>query len=132
MYLAHLSGQFLPADPLAQSEVLGWTFWQVGGLGPMVGQLHWFDKNAPDGTGATRYKEESERLLDILDRRLRTRDYLADGYSIADIMCWAWAKAGVDGVGGDRRGLDAWIARIGERPAVQRAKDIAEGLSGGS
>ena len=131
VYLARRVGRFLPTECAAEAEVLGWTFWQVGGLGPMVGQLHWFAKNDPDGTGAKRYREESAKCLDVLERRLDGREFLADDYSIADMMCWAWAKAGVDAVGGDRPALAAWIERIGTRPAVTRAKARADGLKRG-
>ena len=131
MYLAQRAKAFLPTDPVRQAEVTGWMFWQVGGLGPMVGQLHWFNKNLPDDTaGVARYRDETARLLDVLDRRLTGRAFLVDDYSIADMMCWAWAKSGVDGVGGKRAALDAWLARVSERPAVQRAKAVAEAMSG--
>jgi len=131
-YLADKTGRFLPADPLGRTEVLEWLFWQVGGQGPMMGQLSHFVNYAPDDVGSyslKRYKGESERLLAVLDRRLRGREWIVgDAYSIADMIAWPWvliAKAlGLDL--GPFPDVTAWRARIKERPAVQRAVDLGK------
>lgn len=128
IHLAEVSGRFLPTEPAARAETVGWVFWQVGGLGPMVGQLHWFENNDPDGKGVPRFRDETARLLDILDHRLTGRDYLAAEYSIADMMCWAWARAGAKAIGGSRPALDAWIGRVKARPAVIAAREKAKAL----
>ncbi len=130
LYLAETSGRFLPADPAARADALGWTFWQVGGIGPMVGQLHWFEANDPDGAGVDRFAAEIVRLLDTMEGRLAGRAYLAGEYSIADMMCWAWTRAALDAIEGDWPAVGAWIERIKARPAVTRAREKARELQG--
>ena len=130
--LARHTNRFLPTDPQAEADCLAWCFWQVGGLGPMVGQAHWFQSNAPDNAqGLKRYREESARLLGVMERGLTDRDYLAGDYSIADMMCWKWAEAALDALDGDWPRLGAWARRIAERPAVRRAVERAKALKDG-
>jgi GSH-dependent disulfide-bond oxidoreductase len=93
MYLAQKSGRLLPPDARSQSVVLQWLFWQVGGLGPMSGQLEHFHVYAPEKVpyALARYARETRRLYGVLDRRLADRPYIAgDEYSIADLACYPW------------------------------------------
>jgi GSH-dependent disulfide-bond oxidoreductase len=131
-YLGRKTGKFYPRDERARIAVEEWLFWQVGGLGPMAGQVHHFRNYAPEKIpyAITRYVNELHRLYGVMNRRLEGRDYLADAYSIADIACFPWAK------GWERQGQDisefpnvaAWLARIEARPAVQRAWPVGESL----
>ena len=130
LYLAEKSGRFLPHDLRGRYDVLQWLFWQVGGLGPMTGQHGHFGVYAPEriAYGIERYTRESERLLGVLDRQLRGRDFIAgDDYSIADMACHPWISPY------DRAPLDLspfpevrrWHAAIAARPAVKRAYALA-------
>lgn len=128
-YLAEKYGVFLSEDPKLRSETLQWLMFQMGGVGPMMGQAMYFQRiAAPNGQeepfSIKRYVEESRRLLEVLDRRLEGRDFLlGEAFSIADIATypWArafpWAKVSIDGLAH----LKAWFDRIDARPAVQRA-----------
>ena len=128
-YLAEKYGVFLSEDPKLRSETLQWLMFQMGGIGPMMGQAMYFQRiAAPNGQeepfSIKRYVEESRRLLEVLDRRLEGRDFImGDAFSIADIATypWArafpWAKVSIDGL----EHLKAWFDRIDARPAVQRA-----------
>ncbi|HMN35201.1 MAG TPA: glutathione binding-like protein [Chiayiivirga sp.] len=126
LYLAEKTGKLIPADPRARIEVLEWLFWQVGGLGPMLGQNHHF------GTYATqkipyaieRYERETRRLYGVLDARLKDRRFIVgDGLSIADLACHPWIashaqqKVDLDDFPQVRR----WFEAIAARPAAQRA-----------
>ena len=117
----------MSADPIERKETLEWLFWQVGGLGPMAGQHSHFWNYAPndekDGYAAARYRNEYQRCIGVLERRLAGRDYLVGGrYSIADMISWPWVLiAKAMGVPLDDYPLvSAWRQRIKERPAVQR------------
>ncbi|MDT8318890.1 MAG: glutathione binding-like protein [Xanthomonadales bacterium] len=100
----------------------------MGGLGPMMGQANVFYRYFSEKIPAAihRYQHESLRLLTVLDGRLAGRDYLCDEYSIADIACWPWAVthdwSGVDI--GELVNLQAWLERVGARPAVRRGREI--------
>lgn len=123
-YLGRKTGCLYPSDERARTAVDEWLFWQVGGLGPMLGQAHHFRIYAQDKIpyAIDRFTEEAKRLYGVLDRRLADHEYLADAYSIADIAALTWAKFhGKQGVElqslpNVRRWLDALLAR----PAVQR------------
>ncbi|WP_340107950.1 glutathione S-transferase N-terminal domain-containing protein [Pikeienuella sp. HZG-20] len=128
LYLAEKTGRFLPADPLGRKEALEWLFWQTGNQGPMAGQHSHFFNYAPEGQkregyAFERYRRETVRCLDVLERRLTGRAWLAgDAYSIADMMCWPWAlimKAMEIPLDGHPNVAD-WRARVKARPAVQR------------
>ena len=131
-YLAEKYGQFLPIESNARSETLQWLMFQMGGIGPMMGQAMYFQRiAAPNGHeepfSIKRYVDESRRLLEVLDTRLEGRDWLAgEEYTIADMATypWArayvWAKVSVDGL--DH--LKAWFDRIDARPSVQKALTI--------
>ncbi len=125
VYLAEKTGKLLPADAKRRSVTLQWLMFQMGGIGPMMGQAnvfyrYWQEKIPPV---IARYQNESRRLLEVLDGRLAQSRYLAgDDYTIADIANWAWARthewSGVSVEGLDN--LQRWLAEIRERPAVQR------------
>jgi glutathione S-transferase/GST-like protein len=123
-YLALKTGQLLPAEAKARSEVLQWLMFQMGGIGPMMGQANVFYRYAPEKIpyAIERYQRESRRLFEVLDQRLQQREYLVDDYSIADIAHWAWVSSH-DWSGVSVEGLQAlqrWLAAIAARPAVQR------------
>ena len=131
VYLADKAGRLLPAAGAARQEVLGWLWWQVGGLGPIAGQLNFFarmgGKDWEDKRPRDRFAEEVKRLLKVLDGRLGGRDWIAGHYSIADIACLGWVRAAraVDKdaglIGFDALpNLSAWLDRGLARPAVQR------------
>ena len=131
LYLADKLGRFIPATGQPRAEVLQWLFWQMGGLGPMLGQANHFCRYAPSPIpyAIQRYRNEGLRLLHVLNRRLADRAFLAgDEYSIADMASYPWAKAGVEllGEGEALADLDRWLAEIAARPATVRAYAIAE------
>jgi GST-like protein len=124
LYLAEKTGRLLPADSAARSQVIQWLMFQMGGIGPMQGQANVFYRYAPEPSpyAIGRYQKETRRLYEVLDRRLRDRDYLAGGYTIADIASFPWVRIH-DWAGVSLEGLDnlkRWFARIEARPAVQR------------
>jgi GST-like protein len=132
IYLADKTGRFLSADPATRYETIQWLMWQMGGAGPMFGQLGFFHrfagKDYEDKRPRDRYAAESARLLGVLNERLATRDWIIDeGYSIADISLLGWVRnligfydaaeiVGFERFGHVQRWLDAGLAR----PGVQR------------
>lgn len=140
IYLAEKHGQFMPADPLERLAVLQWIMFQMGHVGPMIGQLHHFQSAAPAGNdyAVERYHKEGTRLLDVMETRLRASPHLACGdYSIADICTWPWIRSWVHTTKqelGARPALTRWYETIGERPAVRKAVRIYDELraSGGT
>ena len=137
-YLGRLSGQFYPADEPGRAQVDSWLFWQMAGLGPMLGQVNWFARAArkpgrdPAETSLAlhRYRKESARLFAVLERQLHGRDFICGAYSLADMACWPWVDK-YHGNAGDIAefpAIAAWRARISARPAVQRALRVGEGL----
>jgi GST-like protein len=129
-YLGTKFGRFYPAETRAQVQVDEWLFWQMGGFGPMLGQADHFLNDAPtrEAYSIQRYTNEAQRLYRVLNTRLEGRDYVAGDYSIADIASFSWAnrnhRHGV--VIAEFPNVVAWIARIGERPAVKTALAIPE------
>lgn len=130
-HLAERYGCFLSEDPVERSETMQWLFFQVGHIGPMMGQAMFFQRiAAPNGEehpySIKRYVDESRRLLEVLNHRLAGRDYLVGDYSIADMAiypwarAWPWARVDVEGL--DH--LQGWFERIDSRPAVRRALTI--------
>lgn len=124
IYLAEKAGQLLPADAKGRSEVIQWVMFQMGGIGPIQGQAnvffrYWHEKYQP---AIDRYQNETRRLYEVLETRLKEREWLCGEYSIADIAHYPWVKVhGWAGVSVD--GLDAlkaWMGRMAARPAVQR------------
>jgi GSH-dependent disulfide-bond oxidoreductase len=124
IYLAEKTGRLLPTDAKGRSRVLQWLMFQMGGLGPMMGQANVFTRYFPEKIPAAidRYQRESRRLLEVLDGHLAGNEYLAGDYSIADIANWSWAHIhewpGIDISGLDN--LKRWLDQIAARPAVQR------------
>jgi glutathione S-transferase/GST-like protein len=138
-YLGVKSGLFYPQDPRGRAEVDQWLFWQVGGLGPMAGQTHHFRQYAPAvikdqrqiAYGVRRYTDETHRLYGVLDRRLAGRDFVAGGYSIADMAIWPWILPRNQGQTlDDFANLKAWMERVGARPSVIRGRALGEALRG--
>lgn len=131
-YLADKVGRFMPLQPRLRVQVQQWLHWQMGGLGPMAGQNHHFVRFAPEQIpyAIDRYVKETARLYGVLDRQLEGREYVAGDYSIADMAIYPWAK----GWELQRQRLEdfpnmaAWLARMGKRPAVQRAYQVAEAI----
>lgn len=124
LYLAERAGRLIPTDEKGRSRVVQWLMFQMGGLGPMMGQANVFTRYFPEQLPAAieRYRRESRRLLEVLDGRLAENEYLAGDYSIADIANFAWARIhewpGVSIEGLDH--LQRWLDAIAARPAVQR------------
>ncbi|WP_433884586.1 glutathione S-transferase N-terminal domain-containing protein [Pseudomonas vranovensis] len=135
IYLAEKTGKLLPADPAKRYQTLQWLMFQMGGIGPMFGQLGFFNKFAgkdyEDKRPRDRYVAESRRLLGVLDKRLEGRDWVMDEYSIADIAIVPWVRnligfyeagelVGFDDFANVKRVLAAFVAR----PAVERGLKI--------
>lgn len=128
-HLAEKYGRFLPTDPTKRSEVMQWMFFQVGHVGPMMGQAMYFQHiAAPNGHheqfSIRRYVDESRRLMEVMNTRLEGRDWIAaEEYTIADMMLYPWARAYVWARVdiNDLPYLQAWFDRIDARPAVQKA-----------
>ena len=129
VYLAEKTGKLLPKDPQGRYTTLQWLFWQMGGLGPMLGQAHHFRGYAPEKIpyAIDRYTNEANRLYRIVDKRLGETRYLGGNeYSIADIACWPWMRYP------DRQGIELeplknfkrWFDEINERPAVKRGVEV--------
>ena len=135
-YLAEKTGRFIPSDVAGRYETLQWVMFQMGGLGPMFGQLGYFNKFAgkaiEDKRPLERYVAESKRLLGVLDQRLEDRDWvMGDEYTIADISMLGWVRnligfyeardlVDFDGL----KNVPAWLERGLARPAVQRGLEI--------
>ncbi|MNC06831.1 Disulfide-bond oxidoreductase YfcG [compost metagenome] len=128
MYLAEKEGRFLPPDVRQRREVLQWLFWQVGGLGPMMGQAQHFFRYASEKVpyATTRYQTETKRLLKILDDRLETREYICSDYSIVDMACFPWIRVHkMTGITlDDFSNVKAWYGRVRSRPAVGQAIEL--------
>jgi GSH-dependent disulfide-bond oxidoreductase len=132
VYLAAKTGKFLPESDRARYEVLEWLMFQMGSVGPMLGQAHHFRMYAPEKIpyAIDRYSNEAKRIYGVIDRRLAQSAWLAGAqYTIADIATFPWLRSwqnqGI--VLSDFPHLEAWFNRIAERPAVQRGvKVLAE------
>ena len=138
IYLAEKTGRLLPTELKARSRVLQWLMFQMGGVGPMMGQANIFFRYFPEKIQAAidRYQGESKRLFRVMDTHLAHNEFLADDYSIADIANWAWVRthkwSGVEI--DDLPHLSRWVETIRARPAVQKglmmppsARDLAKG-----
>jgi GST-like protein len=128
LYLAEKTGKLLPKDLEKRYRATEWLMWQMGGPGPMLGQVHHFVKynkgKAP--YAEERYLKEAHRLYGVLDRRLAGREYVADDYSIADIAIWPWISRfewqTIDL--GQYANVKRWYLAIANRPAVQRGYHV--------
>ncbi|WP_028101097.1 glutathione S-transferase family protein [Pseudoduganella violaceinigra] len=124
VYLAEKCGRLLPLDPKGRSLVMQWLMFQMGGIGPMMGQANVFHRYFPEKIQPVidRYQGECRRLFRVLDGRLAQHEFLAGDYSIADIANWAWVRthrwSGVET--DDLPHLRRWMRQLRERPAVQR------------
>lgn len=123
IYLAEKTGKLMPTDAKGRSLVIQWLMFQMGGIGPMMGQAnvfgrYWHEIYQP---AIDRYRNESRRLFEVLNNQLKDHEYLAGDYSIADIANWCWVRthpwSGVSVEGLDA--LQRWLDKIAERPAVQ-------------
>lgn len=133
IYLAEKTGKFLAPKGAQRVKALEWLMWQMGGVGPMFGQLNHFMNAAPEKIpyAIERYQNEAARLMRILDKRLGEAQYLGGDYSIADIITYPWvapafdliakAKPDVVGEGANTR---RWLAAVGARPGVQRGMAV--------
>ena len=131
IYLAEKTGQFMSQDAATRYETLQWLMFQMGGIGPMIGQLGFFHKFAgkdyEDKRPRDRYVAESRRLLAVLDQRLEGRNWImGDNYTIADIAIFPWLRSwknqGIDWA--DYPHLKGWFDEIAARPAVKRGVEV--------
>ncbi len=134
IYLAEKYGRFLSTIPSVRYTTIQWLMWQMGGLGPMMGQLGWFvvsDKGQTP-TGVNRYAAEVERLFNVLEKRLSESHYVAgDDYSIADIATYPWiaqyrvrVKDHIEPLIAARPFISNWLETVGRREAVQRGMKL--------
>jgi GST-like protein len=129
LYLAGKTGRFLPNSVRGKYETLQWLMFQMGGVGPMLGQAHHFRNYASESIpyAIDRYTNEANRLYGVLDRQLANHDYVAGNtYTIADMAIWPWLRAPANqGVDIDAYpNVKAWFEAIGNRPAVQRGVQV--------
>jgi len=128
MYLAEKTGKLMPRETRARYDVIQWLMFQMGSVGPMLGQAHHFRAYAPEPIpyAIDRYTNETGRIYGVIDRRLQGRDWLAGDYSIADIATFPWLRSY------ERQGqrledfpnLKRWFETIAARPAVQRGLQV--------
>ncbi len=129
-YLAEKTGKFLPTSLRDRTIVMEWLFWQMSGLGPMAGQNHHFSQYAPEKIpyAIDRYVKETNRLYGVLNHQMEGKSYIAGEYSIADMASYPWIllhkhqQQNIE----DFPNLQAWLKRIGDRPAVIRAYEQAK------
>ncbi len=135
LHLADKSGKFLPADGPERAKVLEWLFWQMGGIGPIMGQAGHFTTQAPEQVpyAIDRFISESARLIKVLDTQLGKTEFMAGDYSIADMATYPWVILGFDliksakpDVIGEGENVARWIKTIGERPAVIKGMTVPE------
>ncbi len=133
VYLAQKSGRLMPSDAMGSSLVMQWLMFQMGGVGPMMGQANVFFRYWEEKIQSVidRYQHESKRLLTVLDGRLADNEYLAGDFSIADIANWCWARthawSGIDI--SELTNLQRWLQTISARPACQRGICVPEDVS---
>jgi len=128
LYLGEKTGRLLGSGPRQRIEVIEWLMWQMGGLGPMLGQNHHFRSYAPETIpyAVDRYTREAERLYGVLDERLTGRDYICGEFSLADIACWPWI------VPHETQGqkieefanVKRWYDKMKTRPGLRRGFDV--------
>jgi GST-like protein len=128
IYLGEKTGKFLPTEQKARFQVLEWLMFQMGGVGPMFGQLNHFKKFAPEKIpyAIERYEKETLRLYGVLDKQLAEREFICNEYSIADIATFPWvASYEFQGLTlDDHPNLKRWFETIQQRPAVQRGMAV--------
>ena len=130
IYLAEKTGRLLPKVEPQRSNVMQWLMFQMGGIGPMMGQANVFFRYFPEKLqpAIDRYQNETRRLFEVLDTALENRKWLADDFSIADIANWCWVRtyrwSGVSRDGLEN--LDRWLNQMKDRPACRRGVDVPE------
>lgn len=128
LYLAEKAGKLLPKDFHKRYRVTEWLMWQMGGIGPMLGQVHHFVKyNAGKAPYAEeRYLKEAHRLYGVLDRRLADREFVVDDYSVADIAIWPWiSRFEWQTIDMNKYpNVKRWYVAIAQRPATVRGYDV--------
>ena len=129
IYLAEKAGKLLPTETVARSKVIQWLMFQMGGIGPMMGQANVFYRYWPGEKiqpAIDRYQNEGRRLFEVLETRLKDNEYLADDFSIADIANWCWVRiykwSGINIDGLD--GLQRWMNTMEERPACKKGVSV--------
>ena len=128
IYLAEKTGRLLPTDTPGRSRTMQWLMFQMGGIGPMMGQANVFFRYFPEKIqpAIDRYQHEVRRLFEVLDRRLAESEWLADDYSIADIANWCWVRtykwSGVSRDGLEH--LDRWMGVMKEKPGLQKGVQV--------
>lgn len=130
IYLAEKTGRLLPSDKKQRSVVIQWLMFQMGGIGPMMGQANVFFRYFPEKIqpAIDRYQHECRRLFEVLDSRLAESHWLADEFSIADIANWCWVRT-YKWSGVPRDGLphlDRWLTQMKERPACRKGIQVPE------
>jgi glutathione S-transferase len=128
IYLAEKTGRFLPLDTKSRSRVIQWLMFQMSAVGPMMGQANVFLRYFPEKIqpAIDRYQREVTRLFGVLDRQLAAHEYIVGDYSIADMALWPWVSGYEwSGVSVEEfSNLQRWLAKVGERPAVQAGRDV--------
>ena len=129
IYLAEKAGKLLPTETKARSKVMQWLMFQMGGIGPMMGQANVFYRYWPGEKiqpAIDRYQNEGRRLFEVMETRLKDNKYLADDFSIADIANWCWVRiykwSGINIDGLD--GLQRWMNTMEERPACKKGVSV--------
>ncbi len=128
IYLAEKAGRLLPTEPAARARVISWLMFQMGGIGPMMGQANVFFRYFPEKlpSAIARYQNEGRRLFEVLDGALADNEWLAGEFSIADIANWCWVRtykwSGIEADGLDH--LHRWAAQLAARPACQRGVEV--------
>jgi GST-like protein len=132
IYLADKTGKLLPKSGKERYQVIEWTMWQMGGLGPMLGQVHHFVKYNPGKApyAEERFSKEAQRLYKVLNTQLEGKDFICGDYSIADIACWPWVSR-FEWQGIDMNAfpdVKRWYQKVAARPAVQKGYQVPKDM----
>ncbi len=132
IYLADKTGKLLPKSGKERYQVIEWTMWQMGGLGPMLGQVHHFVKYNPGKApyAEERFSKEAQRLYKVLNTQLEGKEYICGEYSIADICCWPWVSR-FEWQGIDMNAfpnVKRWYLKVAARPAVQKGYQVPKDM----
>ncbi len=134
IYLAEKTGQFLSSDLRERYQTIQWLMWQMGGIGPMMGQASHFIRYAPEDIpySKKRYVNEVKRLLGVMEKQLHHQNYLTGDYSIADMACYPWIAFSdlINVQLANFPRVAEWVTRIAERPAIKRAYEVGEPIQG--
>ena len=133
LYLAEKHNQFLPKNNTGRAAVMEWLMWQMGGLGPMLGQAHHFLHFNPGKSdyAEIRFRSEVARLYGVLDKRLDGRNYICDDYSIADMACWPWvSRYEWQRINlAEYSNVRSWYKRLLRRDAVQKGYHVPKKIN---